>query len=152
MNDPRGIKMQQAALMGSADETEASFYEAMQHADIDRMMAVWSDDDEIGCVHPGGPRVVGTVAVRAAFEAVFANGPVHVEIAHVRRLDTPTCAVHHVTERVQAMSDKGLQTAFVMVTNVYVRMPQGWRMVMHHASAGMPQDLPDISEPRTTLH
>ncbi len=142
----------QHALMGSADETEASFYEAMQHGDIDRMMAVWGDEDEIACVHPGGPRVVGTVAVRAAFEAVFAHGPVHVEIAHVRRLDTPHCAIHHVTEKVQMMSDKGLQTAFVMVTNVYLRTPQGWRMVTHHASSGMAQDLPDISEPRSTLH
>jgi len=50
------------------------------------------------------------------------------------------------------MSDKGLQTAFVMVTNVYLRTPQGWRMVTHHASSGMAQDLPDISEPRSTLH
>ncbi|MEY4763672.1 MAG: hypothetical protein RI907_345 [Pseudomonadota bacterium] len=149
MNDPRGIQM---AMMGSADETEAEFYEAMQHGDIDRMVAVWADEEEIACVHPGGPRVVGPVAVRAAFEAVFANGPVHVEIAHVRRLDTAHCAVHHVTEKVQAMGEKGMQTAFVMVTNVYVRTPQGWRMVTHHASAGMSQDLPDISEPRTTLH
>jgi hypothetical protein len=40
----------------------------------------------------------------------------------------------------------------VIATNVYLRTPQGWRMVAHHASAGMPQDLPDISEPRSILH
>jgi len=37
-------------------------------------MAVWSDDEEITCVHPGGPRVVGAGAIRAAFESIFANG------------------------------------------------------------------------------
>jgi uncharacterized protein len=37
-------------------------------------MAVWADDDEIVCVHPGGPRVVGAAAIRASFEAIFANG------------------------------------------------------------------------------
>jgi uncharacterized protein (TIGR02246 family) len=152
MNDPRARKASQAALMSTADETEASFYDAMQHADLERMIAVWSDDEEIACVHPGGPRVVGTVAVRAAFEAVFVNGPVHVHVHHVRRFETPHCAVHHVTERVQAVTDKGMQTAYVMATNVYVRTPAGWRMVAHHASAGLPQDLPDISEPRTILH
>jgi uncharacterized protein (TIGR02246 family) len=153
MNDPRARKVSQAALMSTADETEASFYEAMQLGDLERLMSVWSDDDEIGCVHPGGPRVVGTVAVRAAFEAVFANGPVHVEVHHVRRLETAVCAVHHVTEKVQAMTEQGMQTAFVMATNVYMRTALGWRMVAHHASPGLPQDLPDISEPRTTtLH
>jgi len=152
MNDPRARKVSQAALMSSADETEASFYEAMQHADIERLMSVWADDEEIACVHPGGPRVVGTVAVRAAFEAVFAGGPVHVQVHHVRRMESSVCAVHHVTEKVQAMTEQGMQTAYVIATNVFVRTAMGWRMVAHHASAGMPQDLPDISEPRSTLH
>ena len=152
MNDPRASKKSQAALMSTADETEASFYEAMQQGDLDRMMATWADDEEIACVHPGGPRVVGTVAVRAGFEAVFHHGPVQVHVHHVRRFETAVCAVHHVTERVQAMTDKGLQTAYVIATNVFVRSNQGWRMVAHHASAGLPQDLPDITAPQATLH
>jgi ketosteroid isomerase-like protein len=152
MNDPRARKVSQAVLMATADETEASFYEAMQHGDIERLMATWADDEEIACVHPGGPRAVGTVAVRAAFEAVFVAGPVHVTIEHVRRMETAVCAVHHVTEKIQATTAEGLQTAFVMATNVYLRTANGWRMVAHHASPGLPQDLPDITEPRSLLH
>ena len=151
MKDPRAIKAAQA-LMTTADETEASFYDAMRHGDVDKVMACWADDEEIACVSPGGPRTVGTVAVRAAFAATLATGPVHITIEHVRRMESAVCAVHHVTEKVQAMTSEGLQTAFVIATNVYLRTPQGWRMVAHHASAGMPQDLPDISEPRSTLH
>lgn len=151
MKDPRALKATQA-LMTSADETEASFYDAMRHGDVDKVMACWAEDEEIACVSPGGPRTVGTVAVRAAFAATLATGPVHITIEHVRRMETAVCAVHHVTEKVQAVTSEGLQTAFVIATNVYLRTPQGWRMVAHHASAGMPQDLPDISEPRSTLH
>ena len=151
MKDPRAIKAAQA-LTTTADETEASFYDAMRHGDVDKVMACWADDEEIACVSPGGPRTVGTVAVRAAFAATLATGPVHITIEHVRRMETAVCAVHHVTEKVQAVTSEGLQTAFVIATNVYLRTPQGWRMVAHHASAGMPQDLPDISEPRSTLH
>jgi len=151
MKDPRALKATQA-LMTSADETEASFYDAMRHGDVDKVMACWADDEEIACVSPGGPRTVGTVAVRAAFAATLATGPVHITIEHVRRMESAVCAVHHVTEKVQAVTSEGLQTAFVIATNVYLRTPQGWRMVAHHASAGMPQDLPDISEPRSTLH
>lgn len=151
MKDPRALKAAQA-LMTTADETEASFYDAMRHGDVDKVMACWADDEEIACVSPGGPRTVGTVAVRAAFAATLATGPVHITIEHVRRMETAVCAVHHVTEKVQAVTSEGLQTAFVIATNVYLRTPQGWRMVAHHASAGMPQDLPDISEPRSILH
>ena len=151
MKDPRALKATQA-LMTSADETEASFYDAMRHGDVDKVMACWAEDEEIACVSPGGPRTVGTVAVRAAFAATLVAGPVHITIEHVRRMETAVCAVHHVTEKVQAMTTEGLQTAFVIATNVYLRTPQGWRMVAHHASAGMPQDLPDITEPHSTLH
>jgi uncharacterized protein (TIGR02246 family) len=152
MNDPRARKVSQAVLMATADDTEASFYEALQQGDLDKMMSVWADDDEIACVHPGGPRAVGPVSVRAAFEAVFVNGPVQVTVQQVRRLAQPGFAVHHVAEMVQAMTPDGFQTAYVMATNVYVRTAQGWRMVAHHASPGLPQALPDITEPRATLH
>ena len=55
----------QAALGGTADDVEAAFYEALQSGDIDKLMACWADVDDIVCVHPDGPRVVGGVAIRA---------------------------------------------------------------------------------------
>ncbi|MDE2402564.1 MAG: nuclear transport factor 2 family protein [Burkholderiales bacterium] len=152
MSDPRARKVAQAALMASADDTEATFYDALQQADLDRLMSVWSDDDEIACVHPGGARVVGRGAIRSTFEAIFANGPVQVTLQQVRRLESGGCAVHHVMERVQAMSPEGLQTAFVLATNVYLRTAQGWRMVLHHASLGRQHELQEVTEPTATLH
>lgn len=151
MKDPRALKATQA-LMTSADETEASFYDAMRHGDVDRVMACWAEDEEIACVSPGGPRTVGTVAVRAAFAATLVAGPVHITIEHVRRMETAVCAVHHVTEKVQAMTSEGLQTAFVIATNVYLRTPQGWRMVAHHASPAGDLAEPASGETPSTLH
>src|SRR5437870_3288653 len=63
-----------ASLQGSPDEIEAAFYEALQTADIDKLMACWADEDDIVCIHPGGPRVIGAGAIRATFEAMFNNG------------------------------------------------------------------------------
>ncbi|MGE5452723.1 MAG: YybH family protein [Acidobacteriota bacterium] len=152
MNDPRSIKASQAALMVTADDTEASFYDSLQHGDLDRLMSVWSEDDEIACVHPGGPRAVGLAAIRASFEAVLSQGALQVTAEQVRRLETATCAIHHVTEKIQAMTPDGLQVAYVMATNVYLRTSQGWRMVLHHASPGQPHDMPDVTELGATLH
>src|ERR1700740_1538995 len=102
------------APLASPDDTEQQFYEALQRGDIDRLMAVWSDDEEISCVHPGGPRVIGAAAIRAAFEAIFANGAVNARPEKVRRLQTLTSAVHSVLEHVQIMTAEGPQSAWVV--------------------------------------
>lgn len=134
------------------DEIEQQFYEALQRADIDALMAVWSDDDEVVCVHPGGPRVVGTAAIRAAFEAIFANGAIAARPEKVRRLQTMNCAVHSVLERIEIPTDEGPQTAWVVATNVYVKSGGTWTMAAHHASPGSPREVQDIVEAASTLH
>ncbi|MBX3603658.1 MAG: nuclear transport factor 2 family protein [Piscinibacter sp.] len=136
----------------SPDEIEQQFYEALQRADLDAMMAAWSDEDDIVCVHPGGPRVVGAPAIRAAFEAMFANGSVDAVPDKVRRLQTLTCAVHSVLERVRVLTEEGPRTAWVVATNVYVKTAHGWRMVAHHASPGSPHEVQDLVEAGSTLH
>jgi ketosteroid isomerase-like protein len=136
----------------SPDEIEQQFYEALQHGDIDRLMAVWSDDEEISCVHPGGPRMVGPAAIRSAFEAVFANGAVNAQPEKVRRLQTHACAVHSVLEHIQLMTTDGPQSAWVVATNVYVLAAQGWRLVSHHASPGSPREVQEIVEAASVLH
>ncbi len=134
------------------DDIEQQFYEALQRADLEQLMAAWADDDDIVCVHPGGPRVVGPGAVRAAFDAIFANGAIDVHPERVRRLHTHACAVHSVLEQVRLMTDEGLRSAWVVATNVYVKTPQGWRLVAHHASPGSPREVDDIVEAGSTLH
>ena len=139
--------------LASADDIEQQFYEALQQGDLDRLMAAWSDDDDIACIHPGGPRVVGPAAVRASFEALFAHGgSVSAQPERVRRLQLDDVAVHHVVEQVQALAADGLQSAWVVATNVYARTAQGWRMVLHHASPGSPRELLEAGEAASTLH
>jgi ketosteroid isomerase-like protein len=141
---------QQAALLASPDDTEAQFYEALQHADLDRLMALWGDDEEVACVHPGGPRIVGLIAIRAAFEAVFKRGTVNVHPERVRRLHSGDCAVHHVLERVQ-LHDDG-KTSWVIATNVYLKTAFGWRLVLHHASPGNAGDVQELVADAGILH
>jgi ketosteroid isomerase-like protein len=139
-------------LLGSPEEIETQFYEALQGGDIDKLMAVWSDDDEIVCVHPGGPRLVGAAAIRGSFELLFANGAIDAQPEKIRRVLTDSSAVHNVLERVQVMGSDGPQAAWVIATNVYLRGERGWRMVCHHASPGTPREVQEIIEGATTLH
>jgi ketosteroid isomerase-like protein len=140
------------ALLGSPDDIETQFYEALQRGDIDKLMGVWSDDDEIVCVHPGGPRLVGAAAIRASFETIFSNGAFDAQPDTVRRVLSLSSAVHNVLERVRVMSTDGPQAAWVIATNVYIKGAQGWRMVAHHASPGTPQEVQETVETASTLH
>jgi ketosteroid isomerase-like protein len=141
-----------AAPLASPDEIELQFYEALQRGDIERLMSVWSDDEEISCVHPGGPRVVGAGAIRAAFDAMFANGTINARPEKVRRLQTHSCAVHSVLEHIHVMTTEGPQSAWVVATNVYLKTAQGWRLVSHHASPGSPREVQELVEAASTLH
>ena len=143
-----------AALHGSPDELEAQFYEALQLGDLARLMAVWLDDDEAVCVHPAGARVIGTAAIGASFEAIFASGGIPVVPEQVHRLTSLGTAVHHLVERITVQTAEGApQVAWVLATNVYVKTAQGWRMAAHHASPAPEQPLAAPATPaRSTLH
>jgi uncharacterized protein (TIGR02246 family) len=141
-----------AALHASPDELEAQFYEALQQGDAERMMAVWADDDEVVCVHPGGARVIGPAAIRASFEAIFANGGVPAQPEQVHRLHTMGSAVHHLVERIRVATPEGEQTAWVLATNVFVKTAHGWRMVAHHASPGSPHAPVVVGDAPAVLH
>jgi ketosteroid isomerase-like protein len=130
-----------AVMGGTPDEVEAAFYEALQRGDIDQLMACWADEDDIACIHPGGGRIRGAGAIRASFEAMFAhNGAIPVSPEQIQRVDSLASAVHHVLEKVEILTPEGPSSARVIATNVYHKTPQGWRMVVHHASPGTPED------------
>ena len=141
-----------ATVGGSADEIETAFYEALQAGDLERLMACWANEEDIICVHPGGPRLIGAVAIRNSFEIMFSHGPIRSFPERLHKLETITSAVHNLIERVESYTADGAQIAFVTSTNVYMRTAQGWRMVAHHASPGTPPEIHSDIDTPTILH
>lgn len=148
----RKSKLQAANLDGNADEVEAAFYDALQTGDVEKLMACWADEDEIVCVHPGGPRVVGASAIRATFEAMFANGAIRAWPEKVRKTVSVASSVHNLLERIEVLTPQGPQQAWVIATNVYHRTAQGWRLVAHHASPGTLSEIQEVSDAPSVLH
>jgi uncharacterized protein (TIGR02246 family) len=142
---PRG----RSRLYPTPDDAENAFYEAFERGDLAAMMAVWAEADDVVCVHPQGPRIVGFEAVRAAWAQIFAGTTqMRVAIGEVHRFDGPTVAVHSVVEKVGPAS--GGAAGSVHATNVYELTEGGWRMVVHHASAVA--EAPATEEPAAPAH
>ncbi len=120
--------------LASAEDVEHAFYDAIARADLEGLMALWADDEEIACIHPGAPRLQGHAAIRESWELIFERGPVHIRPRHLHATHNMMCAVHSVVEDVKRPDDPDWQEAHILATNVYLKTPQGWRIVLHHSS------------------
>lgn len=133
----------------SPQEAEAAFYDALERADLEAMMSVWSEDDEIVCIQPGGARLTGYAAVRDAFRRIFQSSVrLRVRVSHQSTLQGPFSAIHSVIQRITVTGEEAAR-APVVATNVYIRSAMGWRMIVHHASP-VPAD--SAAEVPQTLH
>lgn len=131
MTKPGSIKK---PIFTSARDVEAAFYEALARADLDAMMAVWSEDDEVYCVHPGGPRLQGLAAVRESWRELFEGKPrLDIRITQGVIQSFMMVSVHSVLEFVSLQGEEQLGPPMI-ATNIYSRGADGWRMVVHHAS------------------
>jgi uncharacterized protein (TIGR02246 family) len=114
-------------------DAEAAFYEALETADLEAMMEVWAEDEEIVCVHPGGPRLAGYEQVRESWAQIMHGGQrLKVHLSNHVVLGGVMVSVHSAHENILVQGDT--RPAPVAVTNVYLRTGNGWRMIAHHAS------------------
>jgi ketosteroid isomerase-like protein len=120
-------------LNGSAEETELAFYDAISRADIHALMALWAEDEEIVCIHPGSPRLIGHAAIRASWTAIFARGNVHIRPILLHATHNLMAVIHNIVEEVKRSADEP-EDAHILTTNVYLKTPRGWRITIHHAS------------------
>jgi len=128
-----------AKIFPTAQDAENAFYEALERCDLEAMMAVWSEDDDIVCVHPAGQRLAGQEQVREVWRQMFSSGPnMRVQIAQQLVIPGMMLAVHSVHESITVAGEQRPRPPMV-ATNVYLRTAAGWRMIVHHASPAQGQ-------------
>ena len=149
--DPASHSTVKKTLFATPQDAEAAFYEAFMKHDLEAMMSVWSDDDEVYCIHPQGPRVTGVAQVRESWRRIFANGgTLRFQVRQQHVFQAMMVSVHSVYEQI-AVGDETQPRHCVLATNIYARTERGWRMMAHHASP-CPQ-LPETESRRAkTLH
>jgi ketosteroid isomerase-like protein len=121
----------------TSQDAESAFYEALERGDLELMMAVWAEDEEIVCVHPGGPRLCGQDQVRESWGQIFAGGArTRVHVTQQVSISGMMLAVHSVFENFvpEGKSGRDSRPPPIVATNVYLRGASGWRMIVHHAS------------------
>ena len=129
-----------APVFESPAACERAFYAAFEACDLEAMMAVWSTDAPVLCVHPAGSPLTDRDAVEHSWRLIFqSGGRVRFSLTDLRVVEDATVSVRYVHENIH--HGPGLRAmAVVLASNVYVREGKGWRMCMHHASPGPATD------------
>ncbi len=116
-------------------EANARFYRAFEALDLAAMDAVWAHGEDVKCVHPGWPLLIGWGAVRESWQAIFTNTEeMRFTLSDVRAVVHADLGWVTCTENI--LSDVGgrVSVTAILATNLFSRDGSGWRMVHHHAS------------------
>jgi ketosteroid isomerase-like protein len=142
-------KVRTPTIFTTPQDAATAFYRAFEAKDIDAMMAAWAEDEDIVCVHPGGPRLVGFDAVRVGWEQIFAGETkLLFRLEELVVLETVGMALQSAIEQVTVGNDPAPRGTAI-ASNVFLRTPSGWRIVLHHAS---PAPTMTIASPARPLH
>jgi ketosteroid isomerase-like protein len=104
----------------------AAYYQAFVGADFARMSGIWADED-VSCIHPGWPVLIGRQAVLDSYREILRN-PMQEPIAHRDDLAMPSGS----EARVFCIEIVG--GAALAATNWFRRVGGAWRLIHHQAS------------------
>jgi ketosteroid isomerase-like protein len=99
------------------------------------MEEMWCHEGWVRCIHPGWDILSGWPAVRRSYEQIFQSTrwmrvtPTDVDVRIYGELGVVACA-----ENITAGSEGDVGVAVAQATNLFLKTPQGWLMIHHHAS------------------
>ncbi|MFQ5450194.1 MAG: nuclear transport factor 2 family protein [Nitrospinaceae bacterium] len=112
------------------------FYNAFNQKDLDLMKAVWHNGPGVACIHPGWEVLKGYDSIIHSWENIFL-GPHNLEIklSDIEVTESGGLVWVGCQENLFSMSLSGVQVSKVHATNLFKRVRQSWKMVLHHASS-----------------
>ena len=106
----------------------AAFYRAFTQGDFAAMSALWAEQVEVTCFHPGATLLRGRSAVLGAWKQIMGDpAPFEMRCDQAQVQLLPSCAI------VTCYEGNGGQPAHLAATNVFVLEAGQWRMLHHHA-------------------
>lgn len=134
------------------DDAEQAFYDAFSRGDLDALMAVWAEDEETVCIHPGGARFSGIASIRESWKQLFETGmKFNVRVSNVIKTHSALIAVHSVLQHINVEGDDTIAPPLI-TTNIFTRGPMGWQLLVHHTSPAPDTNGLMMQESPRTVH
>lgn len=122
--------------------TNAAFYEALATGDFGLMQKVWSNTDDVTCIHPGWGSILGRQSVMRSWETILQSPP---KIACTE----PRGFVSGDSAYVIAYENLG--DGRLIATNLFRLEDDAWKMIHHQAGVARPASTPQRPS-HTSIH
>jgi ketosteroid isomerase-like protein len=117
-------------------EANEGFYQAFNRGDLDSMKSVWAQNDFVTCIHPGWEVIRGFDEIIKSWENIFVGSEnLEIKLSDIKLTGTGKMVWVSCQENLFAMSASGVQVSKVHATNLFEKMGDQWKMVLHHASS-----------------
>ena len=112
-----------------------NFYQAFNRSDLNLMQSVWAKKDSVVCIHPGWEVLRGFDVIIQSWENIFVGSEnLEVKLSDIKVTEGGLIWVS-CQENLFAMSMSGVQVSKVHATNLFEKIEDQWKMVLHHASS-----------------
>ncbi|MDR0528377.1 MAG: nuclear transport factor 2 family protein [Zoogloeaceae bacterium] len=126
-------------------DAEMAFYAAIRQRNLDALIAVWSDEEEVLCMHPGIPPLVSLDSIRKAWQEIFRRvNHIQLDVRHFAHWQGSLMSAHQLTEILRTRAGKEVRESTYRVTHLYIRGGHGWRLVCRHISSTQNGEAADI--------
>ena len=120
------------------------FYEALTTADLSLMDELWIQSEDVQCVHPGWPLLLGWGKVRESWKNIFESGGLtDIQVSNIFIDVSEDTAWLNCTEKLSYTIGDQVVITLAQTTNIFEFRDNAWKMVLHHAS---PMPMPPTEE------
>ncbi len=112
-----------------------AFYDAFESLDLEQMQAVWLENPNIVCIHPGWRKLTGWGPIMQSWERIFDNVfEMKFELGELDVMISGDLAIVIAEENLTQRGYDGTTRSAVLATNIFQRVGRRWLMVVHHGS------------------
>ena len=117
-------------------DTNENFYQAFNRGDLNLMKSVWAQNDSVACIHPGWEVLRGFDVIIQSWEKIFVGSEnLEIKLSEIKVSGDGGMIWVSCQENLFAMSMSGVQVSKVHATNLFEKVRDQWKMVLHHASS-----------------
>jgi len=117
-------------------DTNENFYQAFNRGDLNLMKSVWAQNDSVACIHPGWEVLRGFDVIIQSWEKIFVGSEnLEIKLSEIKVTGDGGMIWVSCQENLFSMSMSGVQVSKVHATNLFEKVGDQWKMVLHHASS-----------------